>query len=321
MRLAGRLHPLIVILGPTASGKTALAVALAQRIGGEIISADSRQIYRYMDIGTAKPTPQEQQAAPHHLIDVVPPDANLSLADYQRLAYAAINDIHGRGAVPLLVGGTGQYITAVVEGWSIPEVPPNPALRESLEAYAQEHGSQALHDRLAALDAAAAARIEHTNVRRVVRALEVCIETGTPMTELQRKRTPAYEVLQIGLTLPRDALYARADARIERMMQQGFLDEVRGLLAMGYARTLPAMSGIGYAQLAAHLLDGIALEDALEATRNLTHDFIRRQYTWFRKYNQSVTWFDAQHTDFEIIMEGCARWLQGQPFDVEGITE
>jgi len=318
--LIGSARPLIVILGPTAVGKTALAILLAQAVNGEIIGADSRQIYRYMDIGTAKPTPAERQSVPHHLIDVVNPDASLALAEYQRLAYAAINDVLARGHVPLLVGGTGQYISALIEGWSIPEVPPNPTLRADLEAFAAEHGSQALHARLASLDPDAANRIEHTNIRRVVRALEVCMESGRPISELQRKTPPDYDVLQIGLTLEREVLYARADTRIDTMMQLGFLDEVRGLLAMGYHQHLPAMSGIGYAQLAAHLVEGIALEDALEATRMLTHDFIRRQYTWFRKYNQSVVWFDAQHTAFDDIVTRCINWRNGQPFDARDST-
>ncbi len=314
--MIGRRRPLIVVLGPTAVGKTALALSLAKAVNGEIVGADSRQIYRYMDIGTAKPTPAERQSVPHHLVDVVNPDANLALAEYQGLAYAAIDDVLARGRVPLLVGGTGQYISALIEGWSIPQVPPNPALRADLEAFAVKHGSQVLHARLASLDPDAAKRIEHTNIRRVVRALEVCIVSGRPFSELQRKTPPNYDVLQIGLTLEREALYTRADARIDAMMQRGFLDEVRSLLAMGYHQHLPAMSGIGYAQLAAHLVEGGSLEDALEATRTLTHDFIRRQYTWFRKYNQGVVWFDAQRTAFDDIVARCADWLNGQPFDV-----
>lgn len=320
-RLIGNMRPLIVILGPTAVGKTTLAIQLAQAVNAEIIGADSRQIYRYMDIGTAKPTHAERLVAHHHLIDVVTPDANLSLAEYQRLAYAAIDDVLSRGRIPLLVGGTGQYISAVIEGWSIPEVPPNLTLRADLEAFAREHGSQALHTRLITLDPIAAQRIEHTNIRRVVRALEVCIESGQPISELQRKTPPDYALLQVGLTLARDALYTRADARIDDMMERGFLDEVRGLLNMGYHERLPAMSGIGYAQLAAHLVEGVPLDAALEATRTLTHDFIRRQYTWFRKYNQSVAWFDAQQTPFESIVARCEYWLKGEAFDARDITE
>ena len=310
-RLAGE-RPLIVILGPTAAGKTRAAIALARALDGEIIGADSRQIYRHMDIGTAKPTVTEQAAARHHLIDLVDPDQTLSVAEYQRLAYDAVDNIHARDRVPLLVGGTGQYISAVIEGWSIPQVAPNDALRAELEAFAAEHGSEALHARLAAIDSDAAARIDHQNVRRVVRALEVCIETGRPISELQQKHPPPYAIVQYGVTLERSALYARADARITHMMAAGFLDEVRGLLARGYDRRLPSLSGIGYAQLAEHLLDGVPLADALEKTRTLTHDFIRRQFTWFRKHNPTVTWYDSSDASTAAMIDAAHRWLNGR---------
>jgi tRNA dimethylallyltransferase len=208
MHLAGE-QPLAVILGPTATGKTRLGIAIAQALNGEIVGADSRQIYRHMDIGTAKPSPTEQKAATHHLIDVVNPNETLSLAQYQRMAYETIHVIHQRGQLPILVGGTGQYISAVIEGWSIPEVPPNDALRAELEAYAQQHGANALHQRLKQHDPEAAASIHPNNIRRVVRALEVCIETNTPITELQRKKPPPYRILQIGLQMEREALYER----------------------------------------------------------------------------------------------------------------
>lgn len=307
-----RSRPLLVILGPTAAGKTAAALAIAQALDGEIIGADSRQVYRHMDIGTAKPSSAERALVPHHLIDCIDPDDNLSLAQYQRMAYTAINDILARGRLPVLVGGTGQYISAVIEGWSIPEVPPNAALRAELEAYAAEHGSAALHARLATLDPAAAAKIEHQNVRRVVRALEVCIETGQRISDLQRKQPRDYAVLQLGLTLEREALYMRADRRVDAMIQAGFVDEVRALLAMGYDRRLPSMSGLGYAQLAAHLLDGVPLAEAVEDTKRATHDFIRRQYTWFRKYNQDVAWYDAGSNTLEQLCVVARRWLQGE---------
>lgn len=301
---------LIVIAGPTAVGKTALALDIAEAVDGEIIGADSRQVYRQMDIGTAKPTTAERARIPHHLIDIVDPDDDLALAQVQRMAYEVVSAIRARGRVPLLVGGTGQYLSAIIEGWSIPEVPPEPGLRAELEAFATAHGSAALHARLHALDPVAAARIEHQNVRRVVRALEVCIVTGSPISALQGKNPPPYRLYQIGLTMAREHLYARADARVEAMMAAGFLDEVRGLLERGYARDLPSMSGLGYAQLAAHWLDGLPLGEAVEMTKNATHDFIRRQYTWFRKYNQAVTWHDVETTRFEALVEASTRWLE-----------
>lgn len=309
MRLTGN-PPLIVILGPTGIGKTGLAVEIAQALNGEVVSADSRQTYRYMDIGTAKPTPEQRRAVPHHLLDVVDPDENLSLAQYQRLAYAAIDDISSRGKLPLLVGGTGLYITAVVEGWTIPEVEPNPALRAELEAFAQEHGAAALHLRLRERDPAAADKIDYRNVRRVIRALEICIETGAPMDYEARKCTPPYQIFQLGLTMERERLYERADRRIDTMMADGFLDEVRGLLAKGYSARIPSMSGLGYKELAAHLNGEMTLEAAVEATRSATRDFIRKQYTWFRGHDQGIVWIDVETTSAPDIVALVASWLE-----------
>lgn len=308
MCLAGK--PLVVILGPTAVGKTGLAIELAQALDGEIISADSRQVYRYMDIGTAKPTPEQQAQASHHLLDVVNPDENLSLAEYQRMASDAIAAIHERGHLPMLVGGTGQYITALVEGWTIPEIEPNHALRAELEAFADQHGSEALHQRLQQSDPAAAEAIHHRNVRRVVRALEVFIETGQPITELQQKHPPPYRIRQYGLTLERAALYARADQRVDDMMAQGFPEEVRRLLDMGYNRRLPAMSGLGYTQLAAHLLDGVPLEEAVANTKTATHAFIRRQYTWFKGHDSGILWHDMAQVEAGAMIEDVQHWLR-----------
>ena len=302
--------PLVVILGPTAIGKTALAIQLARAFDGEILGADSRQIYRLMDIGTAKPTSDQQRQIPHHLIDVVNPDETMGLAQYQQAAYAAVDAIHRRGHMPLLVGGTGQYLTAVIEGWSIPEVPPNDPLREELEAFAADKGSEALHHRLSAVDPAAAANIHHHNVRRVVRALEVFLATGQPISELQRKNPPPYVIMQYGLMMERDRLYARADQRLEQMMRQGFLDEVRSLLDRGYSRGLPSMSGLGYAQLATHLLDDVPLENALEMTRTATHDFIRRQLTWFRGHDSGIRWLDVDTLDPAELVTSTRYWLE-----------
>ena len=304
--------PLIVILGPTAVGKTGLALRLAQALNGEIIGADSRQIYRYMDIGTAKPTPKEQRIVPHHMIDLIDPADTLSLASYQRMAYDAIDAVHDRGHVPLLVGGTGQYLSAVTEGWSIPEVPPNYELRAELEQFADEHGADALHARLMAHDPAAAMKIHPNNIRRVVRALEVSIETGQPISELQKKQPPPYRLLQIGLDLERKKLYERANARVDQMMENGFLEEVQGLLDMGYDRSLPAMSGLGYAQLTAHLLNGVPLQEAIENTKAATHDFIRRQYTWFRGHDNGILWHNVERTDVDQLVRLCARWLRNE---------
>ncbi len=302
-------QPLVVVLGPTASGKTALAIHLARVLDGEIISADSRQIYRHMDIGTAKPTPEERAAAPHHLIDVVPPNHTFTLAEFQRAAYETIDAIHVRNKLPLLVGGTGQYITSVVEGWGIPEVPPNAALRAQLEAYAAEQGAQALHDRLHQHDPDAADRIDYRNVRRVIRALEVYLETGVPITVLQRKTPPRFRILQLGLTMPRAELHARVDARIDRMIDAGLLDEVRKLLKAGYTWECPALSGLGYSQWRT-VLDGSGThDDAVAAIRRETRAFVRRQYTWFNGHDTGIHWLDTTTITPDDALAVVHTWL------------
>jgi len=245
----------VVILGATATGKTDLALDLAEALNGEIVGADSRQMYRLMDIGTAKPTPKQQARVPHHLVDVVDPDQTLSLAEVLAMTRAALDDILARGKQPFLVGGTGQYITALAEGWTIPRVSPQPALRAELEAQAAQHGTASLYARLQALDPAYAARVHPNNLRRVIRALEVCLVSGSTMSEQQRKASPPYDFFFLGLTMPREALYTRADVRLEAMFSLGFLDEVRHLLALGYERHLPAFSAVGYPECCAHLLD------------------------------------------------------------------
>lgn len=290
-------RPLVVISGPTASGKTGLGIALAQRFGGEIVSADSRQIYRRMDIGTAKPAPADRAAVPHHLLDVVDPDQPFTLAEYQRAAYAAIDDIHARGGLPLLVGGTGQYLSAVTEGWGIPEVPPNPALRAELEAYARERGAAALHARLQQHDPEAAARIDFRNVRRVVRALEVCLETGTPISALQRKAPPPYRLCQIGLTLPRPALHERINRRVTAMIDTGLADEVRALLETGYTWDLPSMSGLGYAQWQPYFAGEQSLAATIDGIRQATRAFARRQMTWFKGHDTGILWLDVAQVE------------------------
>ncbi len=313
--MVGKSLPLIVLLGPTAIGKTGLASILAEMLDGEIIGADSRQAYQYMDIGTAKPNAAERDRVPHHLIDIIDPADRLTLARFQQMAYATIDDIHRRGKLPLLVGGTGQYITAVTEGWSIPEVPPNEALRAELETFAATAGHEALYDRLVKVDPVAAENIHPNNVRRVVRALEVCIETGVQISELQRKKPPPYQTLELGLMMKRQDLYDRADRRVEQMMARGFLDEVRDLLARGYDRDLPSLTGLGYSQLIEHVLDDAPLDEAVEATKIATHQFIRRQLTWFRGHDNGIVWYDVQHTDAGTIIADCRQWLSNNDED------
>lgn len=288
---------LIVIAGPTAVGKTAAAIAIAQRFGGEIVSADSRQIYRGMDIGTAKPTPEERATAPHHLLDIRDPDEDFSLADYAAAARATIAAFQARGRVPILAGGTPLYVNAIVEGWRIPQVPPDPALRAALEAQAARDGLAPLETRLAAVDPLAAARAAG-NLRRVVRALEVYELTGIPMSTLEGKEPPDYPILRTQLGLARPILHARADARVDRMLAAGLVAEVRALLDQGYDPALPAMSGIGYAEIVAHLRGDIDLPGAAAQIRVNTHRYIRHQETWLRRQRDAIR--------FDVGTEG---WL------------
>jgi tRNA dimethylallyltransferase len=287
--------PLVVIVGPTAVGKTALAVALAQHFAAEAVSADSRQFYRGMDIGTAKPTPEECAALRHHLIDIADPDATVSLAQFLQLARAAIADIHRRGKLPLLVGGTGQYVRALLQGWQTPDVPPDPELRAELERRARTDPA-GLWVQLLALDPGVADFIDPRNLRRVVRALEVCLKTGIPFSAQRQRLAPPYQVLQFGLTLEREALYARADARVAAMIAAGLPAEVERLLAAGYGWELPAMSGLGYIQFRPYFEGRATLAEVVLRIQLDTHDFIRRQYTWFGIKDAAITWFSPGDT-------------------------
>ncbi|MFP3854748.1 MAG: tRNA (adenosine(37)-N6)-dimethylallyltransferase MiaA, partial [Anaerolineales bacterium] len=226
-------HPLIAIIGPTAVGKTSVSIELARRMDGEIISADSRLVYRGMDIGTAKPTVEERSIVPHHLIDIVDPSETYSLAEYRKAALAVIGEVHQRGRLPFLVGGTGQYIRAVLEGWVPPPRPDDFSFRRRMEQWAEEHGHRALHDRLRRLDPARAAAIDPRNVRRVIRALEIYEITGVPPSKLRVKVPPPFEVLQIGLIRPREELYERIDQRIDDMLAAGWLEEIEKLMDQG----------------------------------------------------------------------------------------
>lgn len=306
------LPPLVVIVGPTAAGKTELAVCLAEEVGGEIVSADSRQVYRGMDIGTAKATGAEQARAVHHLIDVVDPDETLGLARFQELAYAAIAEITARGGVPLLVGGTGQYIMAVVEGWKVPRVPPDEALRRQLYREADEEGAEALHARLRALDPVAADQIDARNVRRVVRALEVCLVTGAPISKQQGKSPPPYRLLILGLDMPRAKLYQRIDERVERMVAAGLENEVRGLVAAGHGFDQPSMSGVGYGQFAPYLEGEATLDDVVRDIKRATRRFVRHQGNWFRPGDARIHWLDAMTDPCRAALELVRPFIEGR---------
>lgn len=285
--------PLLVIVGPTAVGKTALSLQIARDFDVEIISADSRQIYRGLDIGTAKATRDEQAVAPHHLIDIVDLHEVLTLAEFQEQAYAVINAISiQRRRLPILVGGTGQWVQAAVEGWNIPRVPPDAMLRAKLEAQAQVNGPEALYARLVDVDPQAAQKIDPRNIRRVIRALEVYQKTGIPISQHQRKEAPPYRILQIGLTMPRELLYERIDRRIDKMIEMGLVAETRRLVEAGYDWAKPAMLGLGYRQLGYYLRGEMSLEEAIAIIKKETRRFVRQQYNWFRLDDDRIHWFD-----------------------------
>ncbi len=292
--------PLILLVGPTAVGKTEIAIQLAEKINGEIVSADSRLFYRGMDIGTAKPTREEQARVPHHLIDIANPDEILSLAVFQQKAREAIVDIHSRNKLPLLVGGTGQYIRAVTEGWKPPEVEPDKRLRDELGRMEEERGKEWLHERLRMLDPEAAEKIDARNFRRTIRALEVILTTGRKFSEQRGQGDSPYHLITIGLTRPRPELYARIDARIESMFENGLLDEVKGLLAKGYSADLPTMSAIGYRECVRVIEGQISAEQAKVEMRRATRVFVRRQANWFKESDPNIKWFTVKD---EVIFE------------------
>jgi tRNA dimethylallyltransferase len=293
--------PLIVVVGPTGVGKTRMAISLCQRVGGEVISADSRQIYRGLDIGTDKPSPEQRSLVSHHLVDILDPDEEFTLAQYQELAYEAIDGVLARGKVPFLVGGTGLYVRAVLEGFRIPRVKPDPELRQCLKREAERDGGAALHARLKKVDPEAAERIDPRNVRRVIRALEVYETTDEPISALQKREPPPYNVLKLGLTMEREQLYQRIDERVERMVEKGLVAEVEGLLGKGYSPELPAMSGLGYRQVLMYLGGELELADAIDRIKSETHRFVRQQYKWFRLDDETIHWFDVAGEPVERI--------------------
>ena len=288
------MNKLIAIIGPTGIGKTKLAIQLALLYNGEIVNADSRQIYRFMDIGTAKPTGEELALIPHHLVDIIEPDNEFSLAEYQRFADDAIQDIQRRGKIPFLVGGSGLYVWAVLEGWVIPKVAPDVIFSQGLEKRAESGQGADLYRELKEIDPAAAEKIDPHNIRRVIRALEVNKVSDSTFSRLQKKQTPPFRTLIIGLTAERKELYRRADERVDNMLKQGFVDEVDTLLKKGYNLGLPAMSSIGYREIGQYLNGGLTLEEAVYKIKTGTHRFIRHQYAWFRLKDERIKWFDAE---------------------------
>jgi len=283
----------IVIVGPTAVGKSEFALHLAQYFPAEIVSADSRQIYQYMDIGTSKPTPAEMASIPHHLIDIVEPDEDFSLATYHQLASEALEAIQQKGKVPFLVGGSGLYVWSLVEGWKIPQVPPNQKLRDQLEARVKLEGSHGLYLELQDIDPTAAKKINPNNTRRIIRALEIYNATGQPASQLQHKEVPDSPILLIGLTQERSKLYEMIDWRVDKMIQRGLVEEVEELLKKGYSSSLSSMSGIGYRQIVQFLRNEMTLSEATDRIKYETHRLARYQYAWFRLGDSRIHWFNT----------------------------
>ena len=298
---------MLAVVGPTASGKTALGVALAEQFGGEIISADSMQVYRHMDIGTAKITPEEMQGVPHHLIDILEPDTAFNVAMFQKLAKEAMEGIYARGRIPVVVGGTGFYIQAVTRDIDFTEAQQENTYRAELEKLAETEGAEYLHDRLKEVDPTSADTIHANNVKRVIRALEFYHQNGTPISahnEEQKKQTSPYNLAYFVLNAPRDILYERIDKRVDQMLEEGLVKEVEGLKREGCHRGMVSMQGLGYKEILAYLEGEYPLEEAVRILKRDTRHFAKRQLTWFRR-ESDVIWVDKDkfHWDEKEILE------------------
>ena len=284
------MRRLVAVVGPTAAGKSALALALARRFGGEVVNADSRQIYRGMDVGTAKPSPDTRALLPHHLYDIADPADAYSLALYRRDALATLEDLWARGELAWLVGGTGQYIWALLEAWQVPDVAPQPDLRAELAAVAERDGPETLHARLRAVDPEAADRIDARNVRRVIRALEVHEVTGRPITDWQTKGVPDFDFRILGVQSEEKELIWRINRRTEAMFATGLVDETQALLDAGVPPDASALSSIGYAEALRELNGEITRDKAIELTKRSTKRLARRQRQWFRPQDHRIAW-------------------------------
>lgn len=288
--------PLIVILGPTAVGKTGTSIRVALRLNGEIISTDSMQIYKYMNIGTAKPTKEEMKGIKHHMIDVVAPDRDFTVADFQRTARACIKQIQSKGKLPIAVGGTGLYINSLVYNMDFTETVSDPELREELKKLANERGNEHLFKMLERVDSETADRLHPNDVKRVIRALEVYHCSGKPISyyhRQSRKTIISYNPIMIGLRMNRKDLYRRINERVDKMIEEGLVEEVKVLLAKGYSREMNSMLGLGYKEIIAYLEGKCSLEEAVEILKRDTRRFAKRQFTWFRR-DDRIFWIDIE---------------------------
>jgi tRNA dimethylallyltransferase len=300
----------VAIVGATATGKSDAAVAVAEALGGEVLSIDAYQAYRGMDIGTAKVSRDVRERVPHHLIDVAEPSEALSLARFLEMARAALEDVWGRGRLPVLAGGSGQYLWALIEGWQVPQVVPDAALRAELEALARDEGTQALARRLAELDPEAGSRVDQSNPRRLIRAIEVVSSTGRPLAACQTRVPIDADVLVLGLRCDREALYARLDARTDAMFEAGFVEEVRRLREAGYGESQPVRGGVGYREVSAHLDGEYGLEEAVRRMKFANHRLVRSQANWFRESDERIRWIDAGPEASERCVEATREWLR-----------
>ena len=300
------MYPLLVIVGPTAVGKTDFSLSLAGEINGEIISADSMQIYEEMDIGTAKATPKERELVPHHLVDCIPPDQEFTVADFQERAEILIPEIYYRGSTPMLVGGTGLYVQSVVEGFIFPEMETDWDFRREMEELAEEKGTEFVHDKLKKVDPELASQRHPNDLRRVIRGLEVHKQTGKTVTywkERAERQPRRYNDIKIGLRREREELYDRINRRVDIMIEEGLIDEVKELLEEGYDRDLISMQGLGYKEIIGYLEGDHDLERAIYLLKRDTRHFAKRQLTWFRR-DDNIHWLNpAEMSTEEMVAE------------------
>ena len=293
--------PLIVLTGPTAVGKTSLSISLAKAVNGEIISADSMQVYKGMDIGSAKIRKEEMQGVTHYLVDILEPEEEFHIVKFQELAKAAMEEIYAKGKIPILVGGTGFYIQAVTRDIDFTQAEQETSYREELEQLAKEKGAEYLHEKLREVDPKSAENIHANNVKRVIRALEFYHQNGTPISEHneeQKQQTSPYNLAYFVLTAPREILYERIDRRVDQMMEEGLLEEVKSLRERGCHRGMVSMQGLGYKEIIDYIQGRCTLDEAVYTLKRDTRHFAKRQLTWFRRENE-VTWLDKQQFDYD----------------------
>ena len=295
---------IVALVGPTAVGKTELSLQLAQDLDGEIISADSMQIYKGMDIGTAKASTQERELIPHHMLDIIEPEEEFSVADYQEQVDQLIPEIVERNNLPMLVGGTGLYVKSLIEGFIFPDMETDWDLRDRLEEEAEEHGTEYVHDKLKEIDPKLADKLHPNDLRRVIRGIEVYRKTGKTSTHFKEKakeRPPRYQAVKIGLTRDREKLYERINQRVDLMMEEGLFEEVKELYESGCDLELKSMQALGYKQLINHFEGEYDLEEAIRLIKRDTRHFAKRQLNWFSR-DDEIIWFDVGEYDFEELV-------------------